>query len=609
MHLYDRFKGGAIDSTSLPRDVDLGRYAVENGQDLTNSIFDTGTEHYIHQELLDDTKNHSLHELFKDMERKVSVRHNNEMDIFPLIQTLEDKLEMTDFEINLCDKLPHLEQICRQPHYLLQRYIEKVNASRAKRIPSKSYRYLAAHTEDWEQKSIVAFKPKRVLNEELDLNFDVYENQLFFALVERCLKYLTGRLKEVNDISSFIKNYKKLLEQRNDTHAWYEKVARNLELIGGVYVDDNDKKEGEKDQDRAKTTEGCLRKAQKKLLQIQSSELFNDVNHRATRNIALRDTNVLVNHKDYRYVRLLWIELNTVRPEKTEDDLKIDEQIIMDGLRAYAKILFAYTVGHLKYNNILNYKLEGSYESWVAVNSRLASISFKVSPDKTFEVSIGERKLRFIVVGNVSCVDPDSLPKRTYLMCYSQDKQDRKNDKVIMIDPMDPDSVERLGLVLNKYLLSEYVSDIQRRYNYPQTLRDYIKYINAPWVSFSTAHNDYTYSFVSPRTPIDKKALSANLVVGRDIRDDQKKELLKFIDEIEQVYEKYFSQYLFCFHCQTQYNERALDTFNYLVCPDDRFVLDISHPGRIVLKNVDERYTTDDIDWGLDCMDFQVYEL
>lgn len=202
MLLYDRFKSAFIDSTSLPKDLDLGRYTTEDGQDLTNSIFDTGLKYYIHQELLNDT-NHYLHELFKDLAKKVSARENGEMDIFPLIQTIEDKLEMSDFEIYLCEKIPHLEQICHQPHYLLQRTIEKVNASRAKRIPSKSYQYLAAHTEDWKQKSIVNFKPDRVLNEELDLNFNIYENQLFFALVERCLKHLNSRLEGIKNISEF----------------------------------------------------------------------------------------------------------------------------------------------------------------------------------------------------------------------------------------------------------------------------------------------------------------------------------------------------------------------------------------------------------------------
>lgn len=603
MRLYDRFKGVFIDSRSLPRDLDLGRYTTEDGQDLTNSIFDTGSEYYIHQELLNDA-NHSLHELFKDLSKRVSARRKGEMNIFPLIQTLEDKLEMNDFEIYLCEKIPHLEQICHQPHYLLQRIIEKVNASRAKRIPSKSYQYLAAHTEDWEQKSIVNFKPNRVLNEELDLNFNIYENQLFLALVERCLKYLNGRLKEVKDISLFIEKYKELLDKRNDTHAWFEKVSRNLTLIGGVYEDENYQKGKNDDQAKLVTTEEHLRAAYKRLLLIRSSDLFDEVNKRAAKNIMLRDTNVLINHKHYRYVRFLWLELNKIRPEKTEEDLKIDEQTVIEGLRAYAKTLFSYTVSHLNYNDNLNYEMEGSYSGWNALNDRLSPISFVVADDKTFEVTIGKWDLRFIVVGNISNVDTYSLPERTYLLCYSQDRP-LVDDRVVLIDPMDPDSAERLGLVINRYLLSEYVSKIQKEYPYPQALRDFIEYIDAPWVHFFNEHNHCTYSFIKPRIPIDKKAISARLVVGRDIRDDQKKELLKLVDEIERNYSEYVSKNLYCFHCQTPFNENTLEDFKYMACPmEDGFVLDISQPGRIILKNVDDRYSADNVDWGLDCMDF-----
>jgi len=608
MRLYDRFNGKYVESRSLPRDLDLGRYATEDLRDLTNSIFDTGTDYYIHQELLDES-NHSLHELFKDLGKRVSSRGKNEMDIFPLIQTLEDKLELNDFEKYLCEKLPHLEQICHQPHYLLQRIIEKVNASRAKRIPSKSYQYLAAHTEDWEQKSIVNFKPNRVLNEELDLNYNVYENQLFLSLVERCLKYLNGRLKEVKDISVFIEKYQELLEKRNDTHAWFEKVSRNLTLIGGVYEDENYSKKKNNDRTKLVTTEEHLRAAYKKLLQIRASELFEEVNKRAAKNVALRDTNVLINHKHYRYVRSLWLELNKIRPEKTEEDLKIDEQIVIDGLRAYAKTLLSYTVSHLNYNENLNYEIAGTYSDWEAVNARLAPIEFHEKEDKTFVVQIGGYSLRLIVIGNISNIDPQSLPDRTYLLCFSQSKAD-ESGKMIAIDPMDPDSVERLGAVVNKYLLAEYVVNIQHKYPFPQTLRDFICYIDAPWIHFNNEHNHYTYSFICPGTPVNKKAISSRLIVGRDIRDDQKKELLKLIDDIERNYESFIKDNLFCFHCQTQYNESTIENFNYLSCSnDDGFTLDISQPGRIILKNIDERFQTEGVDWGLDCLDFRVVDL
>jgi hypothetical protein len=622
----------------LPRDLDLGRFVNEDNLDLTNNIFDEGSDYYIHQELL--SGENYIHELFRDFEHKVFDSKHYELDIYPLIQSIDDNLDLNDFEVYLCNELFHLEEICRQPHYLLHHVIEKVNASRAKRVPSKSYEYLAAHTEDWKYKSIVSFKPGKVLTEELELNYNVYENQLFYALVERCIKYLRGRLKQVKDISDFIEKYKKLLNERSKSGVWFEKVYRNLTLIGGVYKEEKDKNDDAK---RCNKTRDSLNAAYKKLLQIKASRIFDDVNKRAAKNIELRDTNVLVNHKHYRYVRELWGKLNRIRPEKTDEVKKIEEQTVISGLRAYAKTLFAYTVKHMNYNVNLNYELEGTYEEWYAINSRLASIAFKENDDNTFNINVGRFTLRFIVLGNVSNIDLESLPLGTYLLCYSEKNID-VHDRVILINPMDPDSAERLGKVINQYLLSEYVLNIQREYEYPQSLRDFVHHIDAPWITFNNEHNHYTYSFIKPGKPIDRGMLSSKLVVGRDIRDDQKKELLRFIDEIELNYQQYVQDYLFCFHCQSPMNLNLVDDFRYIECTTgDGFVLDISQSNKVVFKNIDSRYqvnteinievndhiidaeidkVTDEIndaeisedenikvanvDWGLDCLEFSM---
>ena len=602
MRLYDRFKGAFIDSISLPRDMDLGRYTTEDGQDLTNSIFDTGSEYYIHQELLNDA-NHSLHELFKDLGKRVSARGNGEMDIFPLIQTLEDKLEMNDFEIYLCEKIPHLEQICHQPHYLLQRIIEKVNASRAKRIPSKSYQYLAAHTEDWEQKSIVNFKPNRVLNEELDLNFNIYENQLFLALVERCLKYLNGRLKEVKDISLFIEKYRELLDKRNDTHAWFEKVSRNLTLIGGVYEDENYKKEKNDDQAKLVTTEEHLRAAYKKLQLIRSSNLFDEVNRRATKNIMLRDTNVLINHKHYRYVRSLWLELNKIRPEKTEEDLKIDEQIVIEGVRSYSKVLITYIV-----KNVLKYNLDGNYSKWDAISDNYCSMTMEEKKG-VIHLTMGKNKISFVTVAN-DCNESGVIFKHKGLYVLSLGNSKREG-RIISVSPYDADSVERVGRIIKEYILREYLAGIHASFNYPQMLKDYVKYIDCQYVAFNS---NYTYSYLGvPQTEISDDDALRGLEAdeqfkrrSRPDRDNIRSSMINLVKDINYNAEKILS------HLKCQDNECHLDVhrqdakqLEYLQC-ECGFVLDSTN-GHVVYKNKDRRYEDlTPVDWGMDYVEFDI---
>lgn len=204
MQIYDRLKSVQIDDKNLPSQIDLGRfYIVDTKEELTNRIINAGSDKIILQDLLDN-KNKSLQDLFCYFHASTNESGLSDFSVIPLIQSVKEKLFLNKFEELLEAKILHLEEIFRQPHYVLQRTIEKVNVSRAKRIPAKSYQNLASHTEDWLHKSIVDFKPRRILNEELDLDFDVYENQVSVALIERCLLYLNSRIQEVTTLETFL---------------------------------------------------------------------------------------------------------------------------------------------------------------------------------------------------------------------------------------------------------------------------------------------------------------------------------------------------------------------------------------------------------------------
>jgi hypothetical protein len=180
MLLFDRYQNTNVSTESLPNKIDLGRYCkIDDGQlvDITNSNYSLSVEQFINHDLLSET-NYSVQHLFQKMRDK---ENHDWLSVSPVLQ--QSEINLTEFEILLRDNLFHLEEIVRQPHYLLDRTIEKVPTSRAKRIPSKSYQYLASHTEDWNARSIVQFRPSKVLHEELDINFNVYENQLFAAFV------------------------------------------------------------------------------------------------------------------------------------------------------------------------------------------------------------------------------------------------------------------------------------------------------------------------------------------------------------------------------------------------------------------------------------------
>jgi hypothetical protein len=201
----------------LPNQIDFGRilYYVDKARRFSRILLiqisrQAKTRPYTKNSFLKKTKVCRI--FFIDIGIDVEKSGHNNFNVIPLIRRIKNKLGLNEFEKLLYAKVFHLEEIFRVPHYLLEREIEKVNVSRAKRIPSKSYQYLASHTEDWIHKSIVSFKPSRILNEELELNFDIYENQLTIAFLERCLVYLNSRLKEVQDIKSFHLMYQSFIK-------------------------------------------------------------------------------------------------------------------------------------------------------------------------------------------------------------------------------------------------------------------------------------------------------------------------------------------------------------------------------------------------------------
>ena len=592
---YDRYTGKWTTPDSFPADIDLGRYTAENGADLTNRVFQVGNNRFIHQDLLEEG-NESIHNDFLQIKDKELVQKDSFV-IYPTVQCIEKELGLYDFEKYLCEKVRHIEEICRQPHSLLQRTIEKVNVARAKRIPSKSYQYLASHTEDWEQKSILLFKPNRILHEELDVNYNVYENQLTLALVNRCLRHLEGRLRRIKSLRQVLESYESLsglLEGKVMENAWYEKLHRNLTLIAGsmtAYQESFLK--------TLSKTEESLRGAYKTLLKCKTSPLFDEVDARVTQGITLRDTNVLVNHKHYRYVRYLWVELQRFRPEKDEEKRKADEQDVLDGLRSYGKVLLAYTVLNMSVRTQCNYHLAGRYSDWTARHPRKAEIILSENKDKTLSVRIGKYELRFIIIGNPP-QNTSMLPDRTFLLYYGKDDLP-ETERAIRIDPVDADSSERVGKLINKYLLAGYADGIREKFPFPMHLRNYIKYIDAPWVAFDIKSS--TYSFKKPGTKLQRSSISSELTVGKNIRDDQMKDLMKLIRELNEQYNHYIAKRLFCFHCLEPYNVYTLETFDYLRCGDDDFIVDLSKADLVIVKSGDEKYEGKDIDWGMDCLE------
>ena len=612
MIIYDRISAikKEITISSLPDHIELGRYVIvdRNGKskDLTDKLVDLGTDKQILQDLL-SPRNDSTQQLFNQFYSDITGNTGESFEVIPLIQEVTRKVALNSFEEKLKSELFHLEDIIRQPHFLLTRYVEKVNISRAKRVSNKSYQYLASHTEDWLQKSVVSFKPSRILNEELYEYYDIYENQIFASFLTRALRYLSARLNQLDHITDLLDDREVLFENRNDEKGWYKKINRNLTLIGKVFSRGTEDDSGElahSNKRIAEETREVLQGLQRRIMVLMSSDLLKMVNRITVQNLmtepTVKATNVTTNHKHYRYLRELWIELNHYQKEETETEKLIYEQVVIQGVRDYAKAAIRYSV-----ERCLNYDIEGNYNHWIAVKENSSEIVFDEQQDKTFILSIGNHKVRIVVIASDISEELKSVMPDTIVLYYPGKDSHESDNKLnlIPINPYQVDSVERIGKLIKTRLIGNLVETINKPHRYPSKLLPYLDLIAQDYLEFD--RNTFEYTFVKFPENLSFDSISRQMDSNKEYNNtrylerQELKEIMKaLIDSINSDGES-IKSLLKCPDCSTPYSPYKNLSLNYLQC-DCEFVLNISKD-KITFRNVNEKYKDlSEDDWGMD---------
>ena len=201
-------------------------------------------------------------------------------------------------------------------------------------------------------------------------------------------------------------------------------------------------------------------------------------------------------------------------------------------------------------------------------------------------------------------------------MFYYSENPVNETLQTISINPLDPDSIERAGAFIKKFLLSSYNENLKRSYKFPQLLRDYVKYIPHSQVSFNTS--DYTFSFHSyPKSELKeddiRKKIETDTLFARKSRPDKDniiKELSNLISEINQRAEELKNKYLHCFSCGTAFQSYNITELNYMKCPSCNALYDNSSDRDITLKIDDARYNSlANKEFGMDYISFNTQEL
>ena len=612
MRILDRYTSIVCSDSNLPKDIDLGRYAIilpnHKYGELTKGSFRLGDKQILHQGLLDEThkdKHDVLELIAQDIE-------GGQFKARPLIQGIKFGLEIREFERKLNENLKHIEAIFREPHTKLTRSIEKVPVSKAKRISNRSYQYLAAHTEDWLHKSLVSFHPSRVLNDEIIINEDIYENQLLVAFVIRAARYLERRLSHVRDITKFLEQYQELMEKFKNDRGWYRRVRRELGLAGSVYEEkDGNYKAGRSDLDVAVDTRKKLRNLRDKLVKLRQYDLFQTVDQRKLKSLVYHDTNVLVNHKHYRYLKQLWIDLMATE-QKPEEEVLNEEETIVRNLQSYGLSIVNYAL-----KEYLGYKNDnsGCDREWTGNNEGYAKIQVLSQDDGTVNLTIGHTKLRFVTVGSMPKEDTiATLPSNTYVLAYQLDENydESTSANVIPIALNNISCVEMVAIVIRRYILLEYMRDnIYKKYEVPQLAPAYIRIIEETIKYVSFTDNCHFIFSDYPTMNYDRRSFDRavrNEIASRKLDQNEQRKTIQLInsivnniDQVSSLFVKNFK----CFdsECSLPINPWQCDKLKYIKCSCG-FVLDCKDKSHIKFFNKEKCVTQEDIeDMGIDYLE------
>ncbi len=261
----------------------------------------------------------------------------------PLPPDLRGELVLRPLERSIELHLGHIEEIIRTPQTRLLLEIERVHVSRARRVPALAIRRLAAHTEDWERRTLNAPRPRHILSELRSEHLDIYENRVVARLLDHLRDYLNKRIGQVRNVLQTLRSIHEFGTDEGTNHwmarricrLWGEKYSRDVQL---------------RDEDEQLIHR--LEHLRRRVLRMQDSPLYRAIPRLGKVERHLRSSNILAHDRHYRSVHLLW-DLwvrDVAAREPSPAHLHAQDQQLCRDMATFAALLVVRALDQLGYH-------------------------------------------------------------------------------------------------------------------------------------------------------------------------------------------------------------------------------------------------------------------
>lgn len=558
---------------------------------------------------------HTLNEISTELE---IIENINEIDqINPLLRNFDERLDITDFERFVHKHLSHMQEICRDPAYHLNRETVKVNVARAKRIPVKAIGHLAAHTEDWSRRRIRSVEPRKILTEVFDYDIIIYENRVTATLIRELLNRFNQRIEnEINNIDEILDKVQELIDSKKNIGSkekiyWYKKVDRDFNKLGNAIQDNS------KNKIKINEVKKFLHGVFLRLAKMQDSFVYRSNITKPISKERLDRTNLFDNHQHYRYVKILWDE--TLSNEKySPEEISNGNQMTVKAYVDFAWVIIIRSLIQVGFKEV-RHNQSGTHRL-KSDNYPLISIQAQINSRLNIELKIGDSKLVFVPIPTYEEIVFANKDLEGRFLLTLSGKSNSNN--VIKVSPVDLSSEERISGILFKLILKKHLE--QYLYKLDSIIISQFNILK----EWFTAQNKYV-SNIGKRGKLDLylkrkfndarlKELDDQLEKQRlspraNIRKEQITNLKSIRASISESL-NHFSIFSTCISCGVQ-NEKNLDAdfqggikyscnnrgceaqYGYVIINDMKQVFYEVHDSEIIRKNLHNKGLLDELNY------------